>query len=91
MHTCIQRDWKAHKQTEKQLAKLPKLECTVCTADIDPFYELSSEAVRLNKELLKQAAWLPAGGKLLCPGRVVIVRDGVCLSSDSVHIAIFAV
>jgi hypothetical protein len=63
-------------QTEKQLAKLPKVDCKVCSADIGAFYDLSAEVVRVNATLIKQAAFA-AGAKLLNPGRIVVLRDGV--------------
>lgn len=46
----------------------------MCSPDISAFYDLSSEVVRLNTQLMKQAAWAP--GKQMIPGRVVILRDG---------------
>ncbi|OWZ36171.1 antiviral helicase SKI2 [Cryptococcus neoformans var. grubii Br795] len=62
-------------QTEKELAKLPKLECDVCNADIDAFYNLSTEASRLNAQFLKRASWSNQSGKLFVPGRVVVLRN----------------
>lgn len=64
-------------QTQKQLDRLPKVECEVCTPDIEPFYDISAEAVRVNKSLTKTASWAPLGGKIFNPGRVVILRNGV--------------
>lgn len=67
-------------QTEKELAKLPKLECDVCNADIDAFYNLSTEASRLNAQFLKRASWSNQSGKLFVPGRVVVLRNAVGIS-----------
>ncbi|GMK53589.1 hypothetical protein CspeluHIS016_0101750 [Cutaneotrichosporon spelunceum] len=61
-------------QTEKILAKLPNVECDVCSADISAFYDLSSEVVRVNAQIVRQAAWAP--GKQFSPGRIVLLRDG---------------
>lgn len=46
----------------------------MCTADISAYYDLSAEVVRLNAQIMNQAAWAP--GKQLIPGRVVLLRDG---------------
>jgi antiviral helicase SKI2 len=70
---------RANEQTEKQLARLPKVDCQVCNADIGPFYDLSSEVVRVNAYMIKQAA-AASGAKILTPGRIVVLRDGVSSS-----------
>lgn len=61
-------------QTEKILAKLPNVECPTCKPDIEAFYDLSAEIVRVNTAMMNQAAWAP--GKHLVPGRIVLIRDG---------------
>ncbi|KAL1412136.1 Antiviral helicase ski2 [Vanrija albida] len=61
-------------QAEKLLAKLPKVECPICSVDIDAYYDLSAEVVRLNAAMISQAAFTP--GKQLNQGRIVLVRDG---------------
>jgi hypothetical protein len=50
--------------------------------DIGPFYDLSAEVIRVNGYMIKQAA-AASGAKILVPGRVVILRDGV--SSFTFH------
>ncbi|ORY28175.1 NUC185 domain-domain-containing protein [Naematelia encephala] len=60
---------------EKQLARLPKVDCAVCNTDIGAFYDNSKEAVRVNTELVKTASWNPQGGKSFQPGRVVVLRS----------------
>lgn len=50
----------------------------MCSADIGAYYDLSAEIVRVNGELVKQAAFAQ-GAKILGPGRVVVLRDGVSL------------
>lgn len=50
--------------------------CDLCNADINPYYDISAEVVRMNKELLKVASWSPAASKILLPGRVVLLRNG---------------
>ncbi|KAK8853069.1 hypothetical protein IAR55_003770 [Kwoniella newhampshirensis] len=62
--------------TEKVLARLPKVACDICNTDIDAFYDLSMEAVRVNTSLIKRAAWAPQASKIYVPGRVVILRNG---------------
>ena len=67
----------AYGQTEKQLAKLPQVECTTCTKDISPFYDLSAEVVRINTQFITKASWETGLGKTLAPGRVVVLHNGV--------------
>ncbi|OCF39629.1 antiviral helicase SKI2 [Kwoniella heveanensis CBS 569] len=62
--------------TEKQLARLPQVECDICKIDIDAFYQLSSEAVRLNTAVIKQASFAQNATKMFVPGRVVVLRNG---------------
>lgn len=61
-------------QTEKLLAKMPELDCSVCSSDIGAFYDLSAEIVRLNGQLMSQMSWAP--GKQMIPGRIILLRDG---------------
>jgi len=56
---------------------LPKVDCPICSTDIEAFYDLSAEVVRVNTGMLKSAAWATAGGKIFNPGRIVILRNGV--------------
>jgi len=67
----------AHSQTEKQLAKLPKIECSVCEADISPFYDLTAEIVRINTQFIVKASWENNIGKTLGTGRIVVLNNGV--------------
>nr|XP_019010148.1 antiviral helicase SKI2 [Kwoniella pini CBS 10737]OCF48929.1 antiviral helicase SKI2 [Kwoniella pini CBS 10737] len=61
---------------EKQLARLPNVDCSICKVDIDAFYQLSAEIVRINQNIFKQASYAQNSGKLFVPGRVVILRNG---------------
>ncbi|KAL7418292.1 Antiviral helicase ski2 [Cryptotrichosporon argae] len=61
---------------EKELARLPQVDCEVCKPDIEAFYDLSAEIVRLNYDFLKMVCWAPVASKLVSPGRVVLLRDG---------------
>jgi hypothetical protein len=60
------------------LSTLQPLSCAVCLPDIHGFYEHSFNIVALNRKLLSMAIGHRQGPKLLAPGRVVILRDGVC-------------
>jgi antiviral helicase SKI2 len=59
-----------------------KLNCEVCLLDIDAFYNDSFNVVALNQRLLSSAIVLPQGGKILSSGRVVILRDKVCVVEE---------
>ncbi|WRT70395.1 uncharacterized protein IL334_007393 [Kwoniella shivajii] len=61
---------------EKELARLPSVNCDICKTDIDAFYQLSSEVVRVNQSLFKQASYAQNATKIFVPGRVVILRNG---------------
>ncbi|KAI0783389.1 antiviral helicase [Abortiporus biennis] len=63
-------------ESEKQLSKLPELDCDVCSPDISRYYDVVSDIVDCNSYILSTAVNHPQGIKLLAPGRVVIVRDG---------------
>jgi hypothetical protein len=65
-------------QTEKLLAKLPSLDCTICGPDISAFYDISAELHRINTGLVHDAASHPQGNKLLSSGRVVMLYNKVC-------------
>jgi antiviral helicase SKI2 len=56
---------------------MPKLECDVCSVDIERYYDLSLEVVGLNKKLCTMVTSSPSNANLFGPGRVVILRDGV--------------
>lgn len=57
---------------------MPKLECDVCSVDIERYYDLSLDIVGLNNKLCTMVTSSPSNANLLGPGRVVILRDGVC-------------
>ena len=63
-------------QSEKSLSSLPDLDCAICHADIDLYYDESLKIVEDNQKLLSTA--LERDSKNLGHGRVVILRDGVC-------------
>ena len=57
--------------------------CENCNTDIRAFYDLSAEIVRVNAQLLKTASWNNQAGKILSPGRVFVLRNGVSVSRSS--------
>lgn len=63
-------------QSEKFLSSLPDLDCAVCHADIDRFYDESLKIIEDSQKLLGIA--LEQGSRILSPGRLVVLRDGVC-------------
>lgn len=68
---------KAVIEAEKQLSTLPYVECDVCNQDIERYYDACRDVAKRNESLLQLALARPQGAKLLAPGRVVVVRDGV--------------
>lgn len=73
------------KETERELTQLPKVECDVCGKDIDAFYSVSAEAVRVNAQLLHEASWSLAGRKSFTPGRVILIRNAVGLAVSTLY------
>lgn len=61
---------------EKTLSNMPKLECQICSVDIERYYDLSLEVVGLNNKLCTMVTSSPSNANLFGPGRVVILRDG---------------
>ncbi|KAK0208953.1 antiviral helicase [Desarmillaria ectypa] len=62
-------------ENEKMLSTMDKLQCDVCNADIELFYDTSRSIVEFNELLLSMATNNPHGQKVMSPGRVVILRD----------------
>lgn len=54
-----------------------KLDCGICSQDIEDYYDTTVSIIDHNQRLLSMAAGNPHGSKVLSPGRVVILRDGV--------------
>lgn len=66
-------------QSEKSLSSLPALDCAVCQTDIDLYYDESLKIVEENQKLLGIALEQGSRTRTLGPGRVVILRDEVCI------------
>jgi antiviral helicase SKI2 len=64
-------------QSEKSLSSLPDLDCAVCQTDIDLYYDESLKIVEENQTLLGIA--LGQDSRTLSSGRVVVLRDEVCV------------
>lgn len=77
---------KAVIEAEKRLMGIEPLECDVCTQDIDRYYDACFSVAKRNQALMQLALGRPQGAKLLAPGRVVVVKDGVrvCLPDISI-------
>lgn len=61
-------------QAEKRLAALPRLDCAVCSVDLDAIYTVFSEVTRLNSQALRLAAAHPQGLRTFSSGRLVILH-----------------
>lgn len=64
-------------QIERKLKSLPKLDCSVCSLDIQVFYDLNKELIYRNQQLISKSMGQSAGSKIFTNGRVVILRDSV--------------
>ncbi|PBK76603.1 antiviral helicase [Armillaria solidipes] len=62
-------------ENEKILSTMDKLQCDICNADIEIFYDTSRSVVEFNQLLLSMATNSPHGQKVISSGRVVILRD----------------
>ncbi|OZJ02181.1 hypothetical protein BZG36_04323 [Bifiguratus adelaidae] len=64
-------------ESEKSLKGLQKLDCTICQADIEAFYDMSYNVLELNRRMMDKIVSSPVGNKGLTTGRVVIVNNMV--------------
>ncbi|KAJ9111455.1 hypothetical protein QFC19_001224 [Naganishia cerealis] len=61
--------------TERRLAKIPQVQCEVCSPDIEAFYDVSAEVARMNTRLIQAAATNHQGNKTMSAGRLVLLYD----------------
>ncbi|RUS21214.1 antiviral helicase, partial [Endogone sp. FLAS-F59071] len=66
-------------EKEESLNALQKLDCTICNADIEKFYEVSSRVVNLNRTFLEKVMKSVVGAKTLNSGRIVAHRNAVAI------------
>lgn len=67
-------------QSENRLSTFQKLECSICTRDINDYYDVSADIVRLTSSLynkLMNSSNSHLVYKALSPGRIVIINNGV--------------
>ncbi|THH29341.1 hypothetical protein EUX98_g4845 [Antrodiella citrinella] len=62
-------------ESETTLQKLPRLSCDICSPDISQLYETSKAIITCNNKMLKMVSDHPSSSRVLCPGRVVVLRD----------------
>jgi antiviral helicase SKI2 len=63
-------------QSEKLLESMQKLDCGICSIDLQKYYKVSAEAVEVGAKL-KDQAFNNGGRKLLHAGRFVVVNNQV--------------
>ncbi|KAG8834790.1 hypothetical protein FRC17_007107 [Serendipita sp. 399] len=66
-------------EIDARLGKLPKLQCTLCSSDIDVVYDLSKDILWRHQGILAMAAGQSTGMKIFATGRVVVLRDAVSI------------
>lgn len=69
-------------QKEESLNALQKLDCTICDADIEKFYEVSSRVVDLNRFFLEKVMKSVVAAKTFNSGRIVVINNIVSDFSD---------
>lgn len=57
-----------------------RLQCAICSDDIESFYDTSLNVIELNATMLLKALNHSFGAKYMTPGRVIVLRDGVSTS-----------
>lgn len=62
-------------ENESTLLKLPKLSCEVCSPDIRQLYDTSKAIITYNNSILSMVSNHPVSSRVLCSGRVVVLRD----------------
>jgi len=61
------------------MESLKKLDCFICTKDIEEFYNMSSRMILLNRQLMEKIVRQTFGIKALSAGRVVVLNSSVRL------------
>lgn len=59
------------------MSNLQQLNCTICSADIEKYYDLSSDVLFHNRNILTHIATHPVGHRALTPGRAIIINNAV--------------
>ncbi|EXX52311.1 Ski2p [Rhizophagus irregularis DAOM 197198w] len=70
---------KSFAESENRLSTFQKLECSICTRDINDYYDVSADIVRLTSSLynkLMNSSNSHLVYKALSPGRIVIINNG---------------
>ncbi|GBC10110.1 hypothetical protein RclHR1_09340009 [Rhizophagus clarus] len=69
---------KSFAESENRLSTFQKLDCPICTRDINDYYDVSAEIVKLTSSLYNRVINLPNSTvfKALSPGRIIIINNG---------------
>ncbi|KAL2918189.1 Antiviral helicase ski2 [Polyrhizophydium stewartii] len=59
----------------KTLESLKRLDCTICSADVYPFYDICARILTLGYQLHEKIVRAPIGQRALSTGRVVVVNN----------------
>ncbi|KAH8550493.1 NUC185 domain-containing protein [Umbelopsis sp. PMI_123] len=71
-------------ESEKSLSNLQQLDCMICSADIQKYYDLSNEVLFHNRNILARIASHPVGHRALVPGRAIIINNAVYRNAAAV-------
>jgi antiviral helicase SKI2 len=63
---------------------LQQLNCTICSTDIQKYYDLSSDVLFHNRNILAHIATHPVGHRALTPGRGIIINNAVYRNAAAV-------
>ncbi|RIA89533.1 hypothetical protein C1645_772097 [Glomus cerebriforme] len=66
---------KSFAENEHKLSKFQKLECPICIRDINEYYDVSTDIVKLNKQLYEKINNLPIRFKALVPGKIIVINN----------------
>lgn len=65
------------KSMEEELQKFKKVNCNICDVDLEEFYWANMEWIDLTKDLIQVISSSTVTGKLITPGRVILINYGL--------------
>lgn len=66
------------------MSNLQQLDCMICSADIQKYYDLSNDVLFHNRNILARIASHPVGHRALVPGRAIIINNAVYRNAAAV-------
>jgi len=65
------------RENREKITQFARLDCAICSPDIDDYYQVAAEIVKLNYHLQEVIMNSVQGVKAMIPGRVIIINTAV--------------